>query len=228
MIKIRTLFLTGFICCILQTQALAGIMNYAGYSHDDSTNIITGDGLEWMRWDVTVDQSINIALNKYSTDGWRLASNTEMTSLFNNFMFTYTFPDKENAFLSFKRAYTASKNDSHDRFVEMFGHTLSATWPITDPETPSKSTYALYGNDADADGKFKVASIRNDYKQSNGIERDAAHILTDDQFSLDYSKAHIGVALVRATNVPEPETLVLLGLGLVGLSFSRQQQRKKS
>jgi len=43
--------------------------------------------------------------------------------------------------------------------------------------------------------------------------------------SQDYISPTIGSFLVRATEVPEPATLSLLTLGLVGLSFARKQKR---
>ena len=66
--------------CLLVTSmaSQAAIISHYGYERDSASNIVTGGGLEWLKWDVTKGLSINAALAAYSADGWMLASNSQM------------------------------------------------------------------------------------------------------------------------------------------------------
>lgn len=44
-----TLLILILLACSPTT--FAAVITYGSYSHDTDTNIVTGDGLEWLRWD---------------------------------------------------------------------------------------------------------------------------------------------------------------------------------
>ena len=69
----------------LSANAYSATVSYSGYSLDTNTNIITDGDIEWLRWDQTIGMSIDQALSAYSADGWRVASNIEVATLFNSF-----------------------------------------------------------------------------------------------------------------------------------------------
>ena len=81
--------------CILSVVCVSHYANGAlitrnNFSLDTSTNIITGNGLNWTRWDTLANVSINQALNLYSADGWRLASSDEMIGMYRSAYAFYT------------------------------------------------------------------------------------------------------------------------------------------
>jgi hypothetical protein len=71
--------------------AVSGLANavpitHYGYTLNPSTNIVTHtDGTEWLKWDQTLNESIDSALSIYASQGWMLASNTQMAGLFADF-----------------------------------------------------------------------------------------------------------------------------------------------
>ena len=65
--------------------AYAGPIEFKGYSRENSSNVVTGGGLEWLQWTVTKGMTIDSALKQYTAQGWRLANNEQMATLFNTF-----------------------------------------------------------------------------------------------------------------------------------------------
>lgn len=94
------------------------ISNDYGYDLDESTNIVTGGGLEWLQWDETVGMTVGQAITEYGVDGWRLATSTEMSNLLNSF-----FNVNTNSLLDLD---ISIKNSHIADFIDMFGVTDSA------------------------------------------------------------------------------------------------------
>lgn len=72
--------------CILTSLSFsihAEKITYSGYTLDTETNLVTGNGLEWLRWDQTKDYTISLALGVHSE--FRLATFEEMSELVNTF-----------------------------------------------------------------------------------------------------------------------------------------------
>ena len=63
----------------------AEIISYHGYTHDTSTNYVTGGGLEWLQWTATIGLTFNEAMEQYSADGYRFATANDMQGIFNSF-----------------------------------------------------------------------------------------------------------------------------------------------
>lgn len=84
---------------------------------------------------------------------------------------------------------------------------------------------ALYGLDLDGgDGEFNRAGVSDDYTVHANVLR-VGHIdQFIDGFANTWLHPSIGVALVRATSVPEPTSILLMAFGLTGLGFSRRRK----
>ena len=63
----------------------SAIIESRGYSLDTSTNIVTGDGLEWLNWNETIELSVANVYESSQFNGWRLATSYEMRNLLNTF-----------------------------------------------------------------------------------------------------------------------------------------------
>ena len=219
----KTLLLASLTAPLLFSQAHAALITHAGYTYDDTTNIVVGGGLEWLRWDVTFGHSIDSAISAYSGDGWGIASNADMAGLFNAYDFGGVFDDDENTAQSYGTDWTAGDDDPHDYFIDMFG--ISDTWS-TGGYVIRHSATAIFGHDLDNDGYYNGASVLADGIPEFQARADASMVL-DAFYESTTSGPGLGIALVRnipTHDVPEPGTLTLLGLGLAGLGLRRSRK----
>ncbi|MGH1485354.1 MAG: hypothetical protein ACRBCI_03985 [Cellvibrionaceae bacterium] len=72
-----------FVAVTTSVPAYSALVSHFGYTLDTDTNIVSGGGLEWLRWDRTIDDSVSTAL--YQNPSFRLASVDEMYGLLNTF-----------------------------------------------------------------------------------------------------------------------------------------------
>ncbi len=200
--------------------ASAATIEYAGYSHDTNTNIVKGGGLEWLQWDETIGQSIDQALSTYANDGWQLASNQQMSTLFNSFDFGFTFTSNESLIQHHFTGSTPGENpDEKDRkFISIFGNTNTA---IPGPFVVEGSS-ALFGSDMDGDGLYNIASVVDDVSFIFPIPGSVSFFkdIMNDTFPAPAG----GVALVRTASVPEPASFALLLMGVAGIAASRKRK----
>lgn len=213
-----------------------------------SANAVVVDGLEWKPWKDTVGMSIGGALEQYSTDGWRLASNAEMASLFNH-TGLYLQPNEDHIDWV-ETPFKANENSSQIRLSithglngsGFFQSQLGETSPYNcDPDGVgfdmygcSAHTAALFGSDGDADGLYNLADVGYDYYPGYSSSTSFAELLSDRydrNWSNDVITAStyaVGVALVRdVTPVPIPATLPLLASALVAFGVWRRKMRTK-
>ena len=215
----------------LTTSANGAIISYAGYTHDTDTNIVTGNGLEWLQWDVTIRESINSIQDQLGTlDGgrWRVASNAEMAQLFNAFDFGLTFDSDEK---TGQYAYIPYTDDNDQvmnaslSFIAMFGDTYAAGGGSYCYETHCfSSSNAIFGLDTDGNTFYNEASVYDDYQhQRDGGPIDGRAMINLDGTSPNFGSGDRSIALVRDVSpVPVPAAVWLFGSGLVGLiGFAR-------
>lgn len=204
--------------CLSSQQSLAAIISYNGYTLDESTNIVTGGGLEWLQWDETKGQTINQALTNYTPAGWRLASNQEMASLFNAFVFNYggTWNANESIIQHAIGPFVPGDDitsQPHKQLVALFGHTHSPSSIFDGGIDPFEYTGAFFGSDLNSNLLYKQAIVYDDFINSIGTPIAADAWIGSDLYSVFSVDNRLGVALVR--DVPEPGMLSLFAFGLM-------------
>ena len=234
----KTLILLGLVLSSFTSHAT--LISHNGYTLDETTNIVSDGNLEWLRWDQTLNVSINNALEDAATGtiaslygiGWRIATNLEMSSLLNHFNVTnLTFDADENT-----NQQTSNINEANIlAFGDLFGRTYSHYAGNPGSTMPLGDSYlaAYFGSDADNDGRVNYVELLNDYTFRTGSYVNQGRVrMTKDDSSPNFYVSHRGVALVRDGNfqntsfalssnqpstlsVPEPTSLVLFILSLI-------------
>lgn len=219
----------------LSLASHAGVI--ADYSLDASQNVVTNSAkdLQWLQWDVTVGQSIDWFYNDAEAqhlrdDGWEIASNVQMAELFNDFGFGgLLWSSDENADQAVFTDYDSLELESDTElvFVELFGDTHAAGGGIfTELEDPIQTSKAWFGHDLDGDGNHNYASVSDDYQiYVDSPKKGFIRLSEGTDIDTFYSHPTGGLALVKASTIPEPSALLLLSLGLAGLSISRRSNK---
>lgn len=228
---------------VTSLSAHATLISHFGYERDSASNVVIGGGLEWLKWDVTKGLSIDSALDLYASDGWRLASNVDMASLFNSFVFGNTdgWNANEEEFQRSELPWNSGDEYSHHiKFMELFGVTRRsscADYGVTaycySDDDPLIGSYAFFGADNNENDRYNLAEVLDDYTLlgANGaVTWYGWHnaVLNQDRFSRSHPYSHVGVSLVRnyvpdPVAVPTPGSIGLLALGLVALGYRRRQ-----
>ncbi|KZY64702.1 PEP-CTERM sorting domain-containing protein [Oleiphilus sp. HI0079] len=208
------------------------------YVLDPTSSIVTDDssGKQWLRWTETSSLSVNSAISTYQGDGWRLASNAEMAKLFSDFFAPIVLPEDQAS----RQSFVGEFGDGEDPVLELgktFGWTeYENSINVASGETLSLNDYSTsivkFGS-ASSGG----ASLYNSLTISSEFTfgRDDELIGRPERATLDFNQytgiangnERIGVALVReipTSEVPEPSGLFLLGLGLMGLVYTRKKE----
>lgn len=198
---------------LLSSGIHAGVITYNGYSHDTSTELVTGNGLEWMRWDLTNDITVEQFLDGYGglvDDGWVLATNVQVASLLNAF-FPYQWDTDENTqqFSYVRGGEQFSIDDPSSIFIQMFGDTYATGGHDYNYGDPLEQSTAIFGADLDGDGKFNLVSVRDEWTESDSSTGSASVQLTHDAININSTLFQSGgLSLVRA--VPEPSSIAIL------------------
>lgn len=233
---LMTLMVTG--------NSHAALIEYNGYTLDESTNIVSGGGIEWLQWDVTLGMNINTAVADiadgivdgvdYGT-GWSLATNVQMSSLFNAFGFgaPFAWDTNEQTGQSFNSGNDGAiediATDAELQFIAVFGETENF---VPESNNPVSISRALFGNDLDADLLYNLAYVIDDSFTEAGIRNGGAQLLADN-YEANFEShlaAMTGVALVRAVNpshptrpISEPGMFAVFAIGLIGLMRLRKR-----
>jgi len=217
----------------------ASIIEYRGFSRDASSNIVAGNGVEWLMWDVNKGKSIKEALEKYSDAGWMLATDNHIISLFNIFQFgnsDWSTPGYNNTIY-----YSAPRSEGgltvHEQFLQLFGitqftscTTLSFDCNVLSTD-PQSYTNVLYSAAKNATKPYRNAVVSSPHTRvSAGITRKdggyallGEHVHTNPYVSFSFQS----VALVRPKSVSPvsvslSSTFSLLALGLITLMYRRR------
>lgn len=201
----------------LSVSANAAIVTYNGYSLDTTTNIVSGGGLQWLQWNETAVQSINMALTTYSGDGWRLASNSEMAAMLNSFVFPITFDTDENTQQNAGEPNNSTEAGSYLQVIELFGDTCMGGCANFNPADPFQTTRAYYGEDGDGDGLFNWVGVLDDWTRADGTPVSSSVFTTLDGNGGNQQAIGVGVALVRVSPVPVPAASWLFMSAILGL-----------
>jgi hypothetical protein len=196
-------------------------------------------GLEWLSLDVTLGLSrtnvengfIGNDNNAYSyssnanrlNDSWRYATNEEVESLINSLTYNLSNYDPKRVTVNqFEAANWFNQNfgfvsidedhwDYYNYSSFMYGHKEDYGYGLTSNYgrifTGYVSDYAYLSNGYQGSfTKYKdIARINHSYK----------HVSVNSDYN------DIGSMLVRTTQVPEPSTLAIFALGMIGLSSRR-------
>ncbi len=219
----------------------------------DSVTVDFGD-LEWLRWDQTLNMSVNEALTTYESEGWRLATNEEMADLLNSYFpvnantTQYSqYDTTTNTYSTSPQAFSGDENirqtswdpathPGYDAFESDFGLTDFACDPY-DFYGCEAHAAALFGSDLDGDGQYNIADISYTYYSDNSY---STVKLDDDRYESDYAADSLadsefytfatGVALVKDSVVAAPEinakgTMIALAL-LSSLMLVYRERRR--
>lgn len=214
----------------------AGVITAHGYTKAENSDIIQGEGLQWLAWSTTRGMSISQALTKYQQDGWQLASNQQVAALMNKFQFGKTdWSDAETTKQDFTVAWNASENSPHLSFVSLFGRTqisptcaeLGRNFSCYLDHDRVNTSSAFFGSDVNKNGKYNSVYVSDDSSNYgfNGLVQTAHQVFIGNDIHWDGQiQSNIGVALVRTTNtVPSPAPLGLIGLTLLALGLKRRR-----
>jgi hypothetical protein len=246
-VLVKSLVAASLLFTTCMTQA--SLIEYNGYSRADSSSIVSGGGLEWLKWDVTTGMSLTTAVDLYAAGGWRLASNANIISLFNAFKFKEDdWSDDEYTNQSTWGPMPGPFADPMDKIVELFGRTdVGQGCPSTIDDRvlcyseldPQSQINVIFDGDANNDKFYDTLHVLSPYSL---IDSEADRIYTvDGRASINRNRAiswldqsGTGVALVRdiGTVTPQPVStpgsLSLLVLALVSIVSLRRRQRARA
>lgn len=225
------------------------------YKLEEATKIVTdrSSGKEWLQWTETLGMSIHSALNAYQDDGWRLASQVEMATLYSRFFPSVAWDTDEDTYQGTWGHYDdygmppyfyLDGIDPAYPFGELFGRIdfteLRGSGIYVDGEKLSDIegyyiTEAAYGTDEDGDGYYNWARARTEHtgiKPDGSLQTFAEWVALgrDNRVTAYNTRTVSGVALIRDTrphNVPEPNTPVLLAIATLSLFCARRRPCKK-
>lgn len=198
-IKLITILFAGLLGLMSQS-ASAVLIDQGDYILDTDNN------LEWLKLTATDAMSASAAITTFGADGWGLSSEAQYESLFDAIFPTYTDTDGNG----YESVYAGDVLlDQGAYFAELFGLTY-------DSGTGSSASYGFYEG---TDGLLHIGGVFHDSTWKN-LYRD--HASSYDQYRTSIH-ANVGIFMVRTASVPEAASLLLLGLGLVGLGFARRK-----
>jgi hypothetical protein len=213
--KTLALALTALFSC----SAQAVIIDHGDYLSD------TVSGLDWKDVTATVNMSYNDVSAQFGTNGayagWRYATGDEFNVLVGNYTGDFIIPGVYYTIFQF--------GDRIDGLVALIGSTLDTFWQSqygTDFDSYQGYTGGpfmdySYGLLADQNQSgLRYAAFMQSDNRPNGSDMSGAHSYTVPD---DYAGYLQGSFLVRssASAIPEPTTIALLALGLMGLAVAK-------
>jgi hypothetical protein len=222
---------------VLSSNVNAGIITYGSYSHDTDTNVVVGDGLEWLKWSLTDYMShaeVIYHANSNYGGGWEIATSDQVSGLVQNFDFGFSWdpknPTNESASSNFN---SNSQSGSVYNFVSMFGYTYRGSEGNQYADWTRLGSRAYFGPTDVSDNTTNLLSLWSLRNKTNlnccNFKDDATLTLNEDYLKYRWKHSNsIGIALTRkstlpapSVTVPEPYTLAIFALGMIGLASRR-------
>lgn len=174
--------LFGALVCVLSNFANAGIISHKGYELVSNSNIIADPyGFEWLRWSETSGiKDLYETYLAYTSEGWQLATNFQMSRLFNDFDFGVEFDADPSTtqYLRFNDGPVQDMNSPTLIFLDLFGSTITKGYVSYDEES------GRYFEEGD---KIGITAMFADNYTNRGQYLNTATVSDDHYFHFKYS-----------------------------------------
>jgi hypothetical protein len=181
----------------IRTFLIGAVLSVSGLANAaiiDNGTYTTVDGLDWLDFTSTTNMSQTTALATFASDGWRTANLVEMQSLMDTMFGTQFTTGVHSSWIDVGSAGASDKS----QFAALFGD--------TNPRG----------------GVLSLATVQDVGLVGFNTNRRYGGC-TFCSFSTASASSLRGIALVRS-EVPEPSTLAILALGMIGLASRRFQK----
>jgi hypothetical protein len=196
---------------VVSANATAGIISSTNSHTTSDGSVVNLSGLDWLSWDVTTGQSRTDIENGFMgllDDGWRYATVMEYKTMMESVFDTHGGWSVDNI------------DGALWLYSNLYGH--SETTQYNDIQY-----YNYYGDGSECGATFSCYSHFRFQSTSGDISSSITSGWSytgynDGSYSTNKNNTlRFASALVRSNVVPEPSTLAILALGMIGLASRR-------
>ncbi|MFT5755818.1 MAG: hypothetical protein ACI9LM_000530 [Alteromonadaceae bacterium] len=192
----RYLYVLLLAVCCYSNIATAGIITYNGYTHDENTDYFSNSTLQWLQLDINGTYHVTNNTTTDTKNGYRIANSTEVMSLFDDFVGSgpNLDSDAEAFFKMLGKVY--NYQDGVDNILSFSYLAVSHDWLLRDDVYFLKNGSSIRG--------VASSTAYNPVRSTPDIRDD-----------------FLWVKDAGVNNVPEPATLAIFALGMIGLASRR-------